>query len=576
MRRNYSSFAIGLVLAGVVLAFYWPVTGFDFIALDDQVYIHENDRLRQGLSADAIVWALTSLHTTNWHPLTWLSLMADYRLYGLNASGYHVSSLLLHLLNTLLLFAVLRRMTGRQGRSAVVACLFALHPLNIESVVWIAERKNLLSTLFGLLTLFAYARYVEQPGWRWYLVALLCFSLGLTAKPMLVSLPVILLLSDYWPLRRVPDPGHLLEEKGREVAASLLAEKAPYFVLALLSSLVTLYAANKGGAVKSLAVFPFADRIANALVSYVAYLGRMVWPTDLSIFYPYVAGRPAWQAAAAGLLLAATTGCVLRYGRRRRYLILGWFWFLVTLLPVIGIVQVGFQSMANRYAYLSLIGIFVSLVWGAADLLHRLSRSPYLSGLAAGLPLIALAVCLRLELPHWRDSEAAFSRALLVTKNNHIAELGIGNVLQGRGQADLALSHYREALRIKPDYAEACNNIGFLLMRTGKGGEAEVYFRLAIRNDPLSEKAYNNLGALLAMQGRHPEAVSFLARALELKPDYIDAMGNMAALRMEKGDLTGAINQLRAAVRIHPADERLRQRLREVETRRKAASGDED
>ena len=548
---------IGLLLAAAVLAVYWPVTGYDFIALDDNLYVLENQHIQKGLTCKGIAWAMTTLYATNWHPLTWLSLMTDYELYGLNAAGYHGASLLLHILNAIFLFLLLRRMTGKDGRSAVVATLFAVHPLNIESVVWIAERKNLLSTLFWILTILAYVRYAEKPKWGRYWPVLLFFALGLMAKPMLVTLPFVLFLLDYWPLQRLSFPGRdqsgaiYDHENRRKLLIRLLVEKVPLILVSLLSAWVTFHAARSGGAVKMITVFPMIGRIENAFISYAMYLFKMVWPADLAIFYPYPSVRPFWQVALSVLFLAAVTGFVCLKGRTYRYLITGWFWYGITLFPVIGIVQVGFQSMANRYAYISLIGIFVIIVWGVPDLLKRFSGRRYLPAVSVSV-ILAFTFCTKSALPDWKNSEAAFQQALNVTKNNHIAEIGMGNVWLGRGDLPKARSHYLESLRIRPDYADAHNNLALVLMREGKADEAAAQYREALKDNPDYAEAYNNLGVVFAGQGKWREAEDGFRRALELKPDYAGAQSNLARLFLEQGKVEEAIEQFRAALEINP------------------------
>ena len=529
---------IGLLLAVAVLAVYWPVTGYDFIALDDNLYVFENQHIQKGLICKGIAWAMTTLYATNWHPLTWLSLMTDYELYGLNAAGYHGTSLFLHILNVIFLFLLLRRMTGKDGRSAVVAALFAVHPLNIESVVWIAERKNLLSTFFWILTILAYIRYAEKPEWGRYWPVLLFFALGLMAKPMLVTLPFVLFLLDYWPLQRFSlsdrDQSEGIPDRAqrRKLLTRLLIEKVPLILVALLSAWVTFHAARAGGAVKAISVFPLVGRIENAFISYAMYLGKMVWPTDLAIFYPYPSVRPLWQVGLSILFLAAVTGFICMKGRMYRYLITGWFWYGITLFPVIGIVQVGFQSMANRYAYISLLGIFVIVTWGVPDLLKRFSGRRYLPAVSVAV-ILAFTFCTKSALPDWKNSEVAFRQALNVTKNNHIAEMGMGNVWLGRGDLPKARSHYLESLRIKPDYPEAMINLGIVYMKQGLFEDAIAQYGKALEASPTDVKILNNLGVALACKGRHEEAVIRFREALRRSPDFQEARDNLAKVMME-------------------------------------------
>jgi protein O-mannosyl-transferase len=535
LKEKYHLIMVALLLTAMVLALYWPVTGYEFIAMDDNMYVVENPDIQKGFSRQGIAWAMTTLYTTNWHPLTWLSLMADYELYGLNAAGYHVSSLLLHILNTLLLFLLFRRMTGETWKCLTVAALFGIHPLNIESVAWIAERKNLLSTFFWILTLFAYVRYVESQRWLHYLQALFLFVLGLTAKPMLVTLPFVLLLLDYWPLRRFPETNRDFavnsqgSASGQCTLPGLLKEKIPFFLLSLLSALITLYTAKTGGAVMTLAEVPLSGRIANALIASISYLEKIIWPVDLAIFYPYPASRPVWLFAVALLLLTAITVFVVCQRRKYPYLVTGWFWYLITLLPVIGIIQVGFQSMANRYAYVPLVGIFISIAWGIPELLRTQIRHGCLTVSAVALILI-LSFSTWAQLPYWRNSEAVFSHAIRVTKDNFIALGGLGDVWQIRGDLQMARLHYQEALRIRPSYTVARQNLAVGLMKEGRVAEAEVEFREVLRQKPELAEAHNNIGAALASQGKFREAANHFTKALELKPRYTVAKENLARL----------------------------------------------
>jgi Tfp pilus assembly protein PilF len=528
----------GLLLALLVLILYMPVTRYDFIALDDHSYVLENPNILRGITAQNLLWALTTFDTTNWHPLTWFSYLVDAELFGLNPGGYHLTNLLFHLLNTILLFFVLHRMTGAGGKSFWVAALFALHPLNMESVVWIAERKNLLSTFFGLLTLFAYIRYLERREVVRYLQVLICFTLGLMSKPMLVTLPFMLLLLDYWPLQRfsariVVSDGHGAKDRiERRMFLILIREKLPLLVMAVFSAGITLYAAQSGGALKSTAVFPLLGRICNALLSYTLYLLKMIYPANLAIYYPYPAARPAWQVAGAALAFLLTGIAAFRMRWKFRPFTFGWLWYVIALLPVIGLVQVGFQSMANRYAYLPLIGIFVLVAWGVPELVKG-SLFRHCLPAVAGMILAVSAFSTWTQLPHWRNSEAVFAQALKVTKDNPVAETGMGDVWRARGHLSKAMDHYREALRIKPDYAVARNNLALVLLRLGKWEEAENQCREAMQGDPHSAEIRNTLGVALARQGEYREAEGYFLEALTLKSDYTAARGNLDALRKQ-------------------------------------------
>ena len=528
-----------VLLIALVLALYWQVGGYDFIALDDNLYVVENANLQRGFSLETFTWAMTTFHTTNWHPLTWISYMVDYELFSLNPSGYHIHNLILHILNTLLLFLLLRQMTGELWRSATVAALFAVHPMNIESVVWIAERKNLLCTFFMILTLMAYIRYVRCREWKSYFLMLVCFILGLMAKPMLVMLPFVFLLLDYWPLKRFAftdldqSMDTLDNAVRRKFLPRLIIEKIPLFLLALMSAGVTVQAARSGGSLKTISDFPIVGRIENAIISYAMYLYKMVWPADLAIFYPYPATRPFWKIELTILFLIAVTVFVWMKRKKHPYLITGWLWYGITLLPVIGLVQVGFQSMANRYVYVPMIGILMVIVWGVPDLLKSFSGRRYLPAVAV-LVIVAFAFTTKAFIPMWKNSEAVFQHALNVTKDNHIAETGMGDVFLERGDLRKAESHYREALRIKQDYAAAHSKLGMILIREGKVDDAIVQYQEAINDDPAFAKAYNNLGVLLAVKGEMVEAKACFLRALELNPRYVEAKGNLDSLLREK------------------------------------------
>ena len=387
-----------LFLIITTFAVYWQVHNHDFINLDDDLYITENDQVQKGLSRESVVWAFTTTHAANWHPLTWLSHMVDFQLYGLNPKGHHLTNVFFHLLNTLLLFFVLQRMTGALWRSGFVAALFALHPLHVESVAWVAERKDVLSTLFWLLTIWAYTWYVERPRRTRYLLTLLTFTLGLMAKPMLVTLPFVLLLLDYWPLGRfqvgqldtalsAPGQASLSTRSVWSQTLRLIWEKAPFFALAAASSIVTFLVQKGGGAVRPWERFPITIRIANGLVSYVKYMGKMIWPSDLAVFYPHPgASLPIWQAVAAGLLLLSISIAAIRLAKNHPYLAVGWLWYLGTLVPIIGFVQVGGQALADRYTYVSLIGLFIIIAWGVSDIVAKWRYQRVVFIIAAGAP----------------------------------------------------------------------------------------------------------------------------------------------------------------------------------------------
>ena len=454
---------ISLLLVVATFAAYWQVHEFDFVGFDDDSYIYENQQVQHGLSLDNLIWAFTTVTVSNWHPLTWLSHMLDFQLFGMDSGKHHLGNLFFHIVNTLCLLFVFKKMTGSFWKSAMVAGLFALHPLHVESVAWVSERKDVLSTFFWLLTMWAYLVYVKRPSLPRYVPVVLFFVLGLMAKPMLVTLPFVLLLLDYYPLNRLSFP--LLSEKYKVKGfATLVLEKLPLIILAVLSSVMTYYAQQKGGAVATLDGIPLSLRIANSLVAYISYIGKMIYPAHLACLYPFSKMLPWWKVAAAGLVLVAITVMTFRSARKRPYMIVGWLWYLGTLVPVIGIVQVGSQSMADRYTYVSLIGIFIMIAWGIPELISgiRLKRT--------GLPVAAVALLCVLwgltwhQAGYWRDSQTLFEHALSVTSENDTMHYDLANAYKNQGRLDQAVPHYLQTLRIKPDHEKAHNNLGSALL----------------------------------------------------------------------------------------------------------------
>ncbi|MGB2930536.1 MAG: tetratricopeptide repeat protein [Desulfobacterales bacterium] len=416
------------------------------------------------MTLESIKWSFTAIHASNWHPLTWLSHMLDCQIYGMNPGQHHMTNVLLHILNTLLLFLVFKRMTGKLWQSGFVAALFALHPLHVESVAWVAERKDLLSTFFWMLTLWSYTRYVERSEFNQYLLVVLFFILGLMAKPMLVTLPFVLLLLDYWPLRRFElGSRDKNNSQQRRFNFALICEKIPLFLLSAASSIGTYLVQKSSGAVNSLAAIPFHDRIANAMLSYISYIGKMIWPHNLAVLYPYRESMSLWKVAGAGLLLVLVLVFVFRMLRTKPYLAVGWLWYIGTLVPVIGIVQVGVQAMADRYTYVPLIGIFIIIAWGVPDLIPK-GRFRRI-GLAA-ITMAILVICMittRMQVRYWSNSTTLFEHALDVTDGNSVAHLNLGEALAEQGKINAAMKHYQEALRIKPSLFAPHLNLGVAL-----------------------------------------------------------------------------------------------------------------
>jgi tetratricopeptide (TPR) repeat protein len=556
---------ICLALIVAVLAVFWQVHGHDFVDFDDLVYVVDNPHVRAGLTLKGIAWAFTAFHAANWHPLTWLSHMLDCQLFGLNPAGHHLTSVLLHLANTLLLVLVLYRMTGAIWRSSLVAALFAIHPLHVESVAWVAERKDVLSTLFWLLTMLAYLGYVKRPSPGRYLLALFVFACGLMAKPMLVTLPFVLLLLDYWPLARIhrgqPDDGensqpHALKGFGPHPVPllRLFWEKVPFLALSAVSSVVTVIAQKSGAAIGSLDTLPLKIRLANAVVSYVIYMRKMIWPHDLAAFYPHPGDSLTWwQIAGAGLLLICITLLVVRGARRHPYVGTGWFWYLGTLLPVIGLIQVGAQAMADRYTYVSVIGLCVVVAWSLGDLARTWRYGRIASGVVAGTALFVLTICTWKQVPHWRNTVTLFDHALAVTANNYVAHNNLANALVSQNKLQDAIAHYARAIEIRPAYADAYSNMGVLLARQGKMAEASAYYARALHLKPNLAEAHHNLASALVSQGRLQDAMAHYARAIEIKPTYAMAYNNMATVLVRLGEVEKAINVLNCALRIAPS-----------------------
>jgi tetratricopeptide (TPR) repeat protein len=574
--REGNPTAIALLLFALVVGTFLPALHHGFVSFDDNVYVYENARIQVGLSWDNLRWALTTLDAGFWHPLTWLSLLLDGQLFGLRPGGYHLTSLLLHAASTVLLFVLFRLMTGATWRSAFVAALFALHPLHVEPVAWVAGRKDVLSTLFWLLALLMYVRYAgvrrqEARGRRekaetrnphhasrYYLLALFFFVCGLMSKTMVVTLPVILLLLDWWPLQRFQlnaQPSTL------NALRPLFLEKVPFLAAALVCGLLTLRAENSVGALSTDAALTVSERLANAALSYVRYLVQTVWPSGFAVYYPYPAAFSLGPVVGAGLSLLTVSAVLLRAASRRPGLAFGWIWYVVTLLPVIGLIQVGSHSHADRYAYVPLIGIFTLLVWGAEDLTRRWRYQAVIASAAAVLVISLCAALSRHQLGYWRDSETLLRHAIAVTRDNEPMHNNLGTVLVGQGRLDEAIGQFREAIRLNPESAGVHDNLGATLARQGKLDEALLPLREAIRLDPACADAHNNLGAVLGRQGRLDEAIDHLQLAIKLTPGDAGAHCNLGDALASTGRLDEAIGQYQEALRLKPDDPETRVNL---------------
>lgn len=546
--KSPSALLIAVLLAVMTLAAYWPVRGHDFLDYDDDLYVTANRHVRQGLTWDNVSWAFRAGHAKNWHPVAWISHMADVELFGMEAGAHHWINVAFHVLNVLLLFYFLRKTTGFMWRSAFVAAFFALHPLHVESVAWIAERKDLLCAFFWILTMIAYAEYARRPGLRRYGAVVAFFILALMSKPMAVTLPFALILVDLWPLQRFS-----FQDPGRGFSWRLLREKVPLMGLSAASCLITYLVQESGGAVGTLGAYPLGGRFANALVSYVRYMAKMFMPADLTVFYPYSEQISAWQTAGAAIFLIAITLSAALSIKRRPWFASGWFWYLGTLVPVIGLVQIGLQSHADRYTYIPLIGLFVIPVWAVSEFSKN---RPFLRNLsfAAGLAAVALlgfsSYC---QTAYWKDTRTLFTRALAVTENNFVAHNALGLIEARKGNRAEAAAHYQQSLKAKPDYASAHNNLGLVLAEQGMTEQAVFHFNEVVRNDSKFSRAHNNLGAALMRQNKIDEAMVQFRRAIDMDPEFPEAHNNLGNALVKKGKIYEAIENYRRAVKIEPS-----------------------
>ena len=570
---------ISLALILTTLAVFNGVQRNAFVSYDDPDYLTQNPAIQRGLSINSLKWAFTTNHASNWHPLTWMSHIIDWQLFGPSAGKHHLMNVLLHAVSGALLFSFLNRTTGALWRSAFVAALFALHPLRTESVAWAAERKDTLSMFFGLLTLLLYSRYASKPTLSRFTATLLCFALALLSKPMLITLPAVMLLLDFWPLRRLRPGNERAPNKnansksgdagfvnGKGAIRKLIVEKIPYAILAAVAAILTLWAQHSGGSVRTISTYPLSERISNALVSYVRYIAKIFVPRKLSVFYP-TEPWPLVFVVAAAVLLASITFLIVRSNRRFPFLFCGWLWFVITLIPVIGIIQVGNQSMADRYTYLPTIGLFIMMTWGAAEALGR-SRHRYILPIAATMALASCALLTIQQVKVWKATETLFRHALAVTKNNWTAhenlaiDLGLqAKVVQREGRTDEARTkqeeaavHFHAALEIQPDAAELHHNFGTFLLGQHDFAGAELEFQEAIRLKPDYGAAYLNLGTIAVEQKDAQRATDFFEKAVEYQPDDPTTQFNLATGLLQTGNLDGAAMHYTKALQLRPDD----------------------
>jgi Tfp pilus assembly protein PilF len=556
--RLYRAVLIGLLLALMTLALYWPVQTFDFVNYDDEVYVTNNRQVQGGISPEGIQWSFTNFDAGFWQPIVWLSHMLDCQLYGMHAGGHHWTSVLIHTASALLLYFVLSLMTQSPWAGALVAALFAVHPLHVESVAWVAERKDVLSGFFWILTMGAYAHYVNVPTLRRYLLVLGSFVLGLLSKPMIVTLPFVLLLLDYWPLRRFTGAQTAFDRwcarapaSLRTPGARLAAEKVPLVVLSAAAGALTYVAEQQVGAVQSMASYSFGVRLANAIVSYALYIWKTIWPVDLAVLYPHIGMPPLWLALASAVLLVAVTGVAWHLRTRAPYLAVGWFWYLGTLVPVIGLVQIGTHAMADRYTYIPLLGLFIALAWGAKGIVEK---RPDLKIGIIGLSVLSVTVMLfpaRAQIETWQNSVTLFEHAITVTKVNPVARFNIGSYYLGRNDCAKAVPHFLDAIEMKKDFALAFHCLGVCDSRGGNAAGALHHFEQAILIEPRSKMPRIERGLLQMQQGRLDEAVEDFRQVLRMDPANETAHTNLGLIFLQQGKLGDAETHLSEALRVN-------------------------
>ncbi len=515
-----------MALALVTLAVYWPVTRHEFVHFDDNQYLVENSHVNSGLSWTNTVWAFENKHAGNWHPLTWIAHMAGCQIFGLNPAGHHLVSVLFHVANSLLLFLFLTRTTGAFWRSALVAALFAWHPLRVESVAWAAELKDVLSAFFWMLTLVVYAGYARRPGALRYSLALLFFACGLLSKAMVVTLPFVLLLLDFWPLNRF----------AVKTASQLVIEKIPFFVLAAAVSAVTFLVQESSGAFWTLENLPLSARISNALMAYLLYIAKTLWPANLALIYPHPHHWPVVSVAGSALFLVVLTVLTLRRIKQQPYLFTGWFWFLGTLVPVIGLVQVGIQSMADRYTYLPGIGLLIAIVWGLDDFFKKPNQKQFLA-LAGGVALTGCLAVTSIQINYWQNDLRLFSHAVEATTDNYAAEVYLGEALERAGHAGDALVVYDDAVRIEPDYPIAQFKLAMMLIAAHRPDDAVVHLNAAAQLMPHNPDVQFDLGVFLSQRGQPQEAAGHFRAALRERPDFPEAERELSAILNAHPDL---------------------------------------
>lgn len=552
--QRHATLACVLLLCVVTCGLYGRSLQNGFVNYDDPRYVTKNLVVQKGLTWPNVKWAFASTSEANWHPLTWMSHMVDVQLFGLHPAGHHLHNNILHTLNVVLLFLLLWQSTGCRAKSVLTAALFAVHPLNVESVAWIAERKSLLSTLFLLLALAAYGFYVQKRTIGRYLVVALCFAFGLMAKPMVITFPFLLLLLDYWPLNRLVWPSSGNNSAFRKDLLALVMEKIPLLVMSAASAVITVYAQRRGGAVELLTALPLGQRFRNAIYSYVKYLESGIWPSGLAAFYPHPEGSLAlWKVVGAAAVLLLISAMVWRH-RQRHYLVVGWLWYLGAMIPVIGIVQVGRQAMADRYAYLPFWGLFVIAVWIAGELFPRPLPTIKL-GIAAAT-LSCFAIVTYIQIGYWRSGYTLFTHALRVTPDNAIAEGNLGAALADMGLQNQAAIHLVTAIRLTPLFLPPHYTLGMVFQRQNRLDDAQREYQFVIENssDPVeSSQSHNNLGVLFSQKNQLEEALREFDAAIRINPNEQNSFLGRGSIEYQRGEGDAAIEDFRHAAQIAPS-----------------------
>jgi tetratricopeptide (TPR) repeat protein len=547
--QKYIFIVISAALVIATLVAYEPIRHNYFVSYDDDLYIMKNPAVTGGITQDSVILAFTKPYAANWHPLTWLSHMLDYRLFGLNPAGHHLVSVAIHIVNALLLLWILTNITGTIWPSAFVAAVFALHPLQVESVAWAAERKTVLSGLFWLLTIAAYVRYTRQPGFLRYLLVLLVFGLCIMTKPIVVTLPLVLLLMDYWPLERI--------RQGQSVAATsksaiwLIAEKAPLLAMSAFLSVMTIFAQRSGGAIPTLENLPLDYRIANAFVSYVKYIGKLIWPSGLAVFYPpshsNLLNTTTLICAFIFILISAVS---IYTGRRKKYIAVGWLWFAGTLVPMIGLVQVGDQAMANRYMYLPMLGLLIIIAMAGKELIAKLPQLKTIAAITGATVILSLLILTQMQVRHWRNSITLFEYALSVTEDNAITENSYACALFNEDRLDEAERHFGNALRINPAFDTALIHLARIYLKEGRHNEAISTYEELIKRNYKTAELYYNLAMALGIQEKYNDSIKYFSKSLELSPDDPDTHNKMGIILLAAGKTDEAIGQFNESLRI--------------------------